>query len=130
MTQSKRFRFVSWLSAAAALAAVLSVGAPRALAAPDCRTPDYSGYLCFYDNATSNYGKVLNDNPVWRNLPGNWDNRSDNHYNRGQSHGVCLFGETQYRDALIWLPRGSEVIGVWTNTISSNDWMLTGDRCW
>jgi hypothetical protein len=101
----------------------------NAAAGADCRQPN-SGYLCFYDIATKNYGRVAGDNPVWANLPGGWDNRADRFWNYGRTHGVCLFRDTHYRHLLVGIGRGIGIEGGnLSNSVSSNDWVRDLGDC-
>ena len=124
----KARRLFTWLLTGAAFAAT-QTSTTDGTAGTDCRIPN-SGYLCFLDHATWNWGRVSGDNPVWAYLPGGWDNRADYFGNFGRTHSVCVFHDTYYGHTLISLLRGVGVTGPGLyNVASSNDWVLDWLSC-
>lgn len=111
------------LPLAALCAAILAPVSP-ASAASSCAG---SGYLCFYDYQTAQYGNVAGDNKYWSKLTGNWASRADWFYNQGNSMHVCVFYGDAYTNIPMWIQRGKTASQ--TNWGRSNFWTkLTA--CW
>lgn len=88
---------------------------PPVLAAASCGG---AGYLCFYDNGTSQYGNVSGNNNNWGNF--GWNDRADWFYNQGTSCSVRVFQHINKGGAAHRIYKGYSL--TWSNIVSSNLW--------
>jgi hypothetical protein len=120
MNKAAKSAFLA-IAIATASVGVQHAAESAASAAPSCAG---AGNLCFYDNASGQYGNFAGDNNVWGDY--GWHDRADKFKNDGRTHHACVY-EHEYRGGVVWWIRRD---GQWyyppANTIDSNAW-TTGD---
>lgn len=99
----------------AVLAAVSGGGTEPASAAGSCAG---TGWLCFYDYGTSDYGNVYNDNYYWGDF--GWNDRADLFLNQNLFCPVRVYADYGGGGASYSVDIGE--LYAWSNVVSSNYW--------
>lgn len=111
---SKTRHLVRGAAAGAVMLSALAFSNP-VFAASSCAG---AGYLCIFDDETSNFGNFSGNNTNWGVY--GWDARADWFYNQGTSKNVCVFQNHNQSGTRYTILRGKT--WSWSNYGRSNLW--------
>lgn len=106
--------------AAVVMAVVTLFGGGRpepAAATGSCNGP---GWLCFYDNATADYGNFVDHKYNWGDF--GWDDRADLFLNQNVFCSVRVYANAGWTGASYSIDIGE--LYAWSNVVSSNYWCV------